>query len=307
MSIQDYLDIDPSIATAAAPVALETTAIAHGLPYPQNVAVAERLEAAVLSNGGTPAWCGLLDGRLRVGLSKREVERFARGADLPKVSRRDIAVLLADKQSGATTVAGTMILAYAAGIRVFATGGLGGVHRNVAESLDISADLAELARTPVAVICSGAKSILDLPKTVEALETVGVPVLGFGTDHFPAFQVKSSALKVDRRYDDPADIARVILQQCGLGFGGLVVGVPVPDSEALPAELVEAWVAQALADARGAGVSGKAITPYLLKRLVDISGGRTLDANIALLENNAAQAARIAKALAGFEGSRGSH
>jgi pseudouridine-5'-phosphate glycosidase len=305
MPIQDYLDIDPNVVSAAAPVALETTAIAHGLPYPQNLAVAERLEAAVSAHGGVPAWCGILDGRLRVGLSRLEIERFARGADLPKVSRRDFAPLLAEKGSGATTVAGTMILADAAGIRVFATGGLGGVHRDVAESLDISADMAELARTPVAVVCSGAKSILDLPKTVEALETLGVPVLGLGTDYFPAFQVKASGLKVDRRYDDAAALARAIRQQGDLGFGGMVIGVPVPDAEALAADDVEAWVAQALTDARRAGVVGKAITPYLLKRLVDLSGGRTLDANIALLENNAAQAAKIARALADLSAASG--
>ncbi len=297
MPLTDFLDISADVAAAAAPVALETTAIAHGLPYPQNLDVARSLEAAVRAHGGTPAWCGILDGRLRVGLSAEEVERFARGADLAKVSRRDIAPLLAEGGSGATTVAGTMILAHAAGIAVFATGGLGGVHRQVAESLDISADLAELSRTPVAVVCSGAKSILDLPKTIEALETLGVPVLGLGTDHFPAFQVTSSGLPVGRRCETPAEAAAIIRVQRALGLGGVVIGVPVPAEEALPPDEVEGWVATALLDAQAEGVTGKAITPYLLKRLAVLSGGRTLAANIALLQNNAAEAAKIAVAL----------
>jgi len=298
MPIADFLTVADDVRAAAAPVALETTAIAHGLPYPQNLDVAQRLEAAILARGATPAWCGVLDGRLRVGLTPAEVERFGEGAGLPKVSRRDLAPLLASGGSGATTVAGTMILAHAAGVAVFATGGLGGVHRHVADSLDISADLAELARTPVAVVCSGAKSILDLPKTVELLETLGVPVLGLGCDHLPAFQVPSSGLPVDRRCETPADAAAAIRVQRRLDAGGIVVGVPVPAAEALERREVETWVGEALADARDDGVTGKAITPYLLKKLAALSGGRTLDANIALLENNAARAAEIAVALA---------
>lgn len=300
MPLTDFLIIAEDVSNAAAPVALETTAIAHGLPYPQNLEVAERMEAAIRRQGSLPAWCGVLDGRLRVGLSPAEIERFARGADLPKASRRDLAPLLAAGGSGATTVAGTMILAHAAGIAVFATGGIGGVHRNVAASLDISADLAELTRTPVAVVCSGAKSILDLPKTVELLETLGVPVLGLGTDDFPAFHVASSGLPVDRRCETPADAATIIRMQRQLGAGGLVVGVPVPvpAAEALNGGAVDGWVAQALADAGQDGISGKAITPYLLQRLAELSDGRTLDANIALLENNAGRAAEIAVALA---------
>lgn len=297
MSITDYLDIAPDVSAALAPVALETTVIAHGLPYPQNLEVAQLLEAAVRATGGTPAWCGILGGRLRVGLSTAEVEYFARSRDLAKVSRRDFATLIAAKGSGATTVAGTMICAHAAGIRVFATGGLGGVHRHVAESLDISADIAELARTPVAVVCSGAKSILDLPKTIEALETVGIPVLGYGTDHFPAFQVPSSGLPIDRRVDTPADAAAVIKAQFSLGHGGLVIGVPVPLSEALDGEAVEIWVDQAIADAKRDDIHGKRITPFLLNRLSELSGGKTLSANIALLEHNAAIAGEIAVAL----------
>lgn len=298
MPLTDFLTIAEDVSAAAAPVAMETTAIAHGLPYPQNLEVAERLEAAIRQQGGLPAWCGVLDGRLRVGLSSGEIERFARNADLPKASRRDIAPLLAAGGSGATTVAGTMILAHAAGIAVFATGGIGGVHRNVAASLDISADMAELARTPVAVVCSGAKSILDLPKTVELLETLGVPVLGLGTDEFPAFQVASSGLPVDRRCETPADAAAIIRLQRQLGAGGLVVGVPVPAADALDGNAVDGWVAQALADAEQDGITGKAITPYLLQRLAELSDGRSLDANIALLENNAGRAAEIAVALA---------
>ena len=297
-----YLSVSEEVRDAAAPVALETTAIAHGLPYPENLEVARRLEAAVRAAGAVPAWCGVLDGRLRVGLSVAEVERFGRGSDLPKVSRRDLGPLVATGGSGATTVAGTMILAHAAGIAVFATGGLGGVHRNVAESLDISADIAELARTPVAVVCSGAKSILDLPKTVEALETVGVPVLGLGTGHFPAFQVACSGLPVDRCCESPTQVAAVVQAQRALGLGGLVVGVPVPAEEALEADAVEAWVAEAMADAQRDGISGKAITPYLLKRLAILSEGQTLSANIALLENNARQAGAIAAALGTMNG-----
>lgn len=302
MPLTDFLTVAKDVSAAAAPVALETTAIAHGLPYPQNLDVAGRLEAAIRSRGGTPAWCGVLDGRLRVGLEPAEVERFAKDGSMPKASRRDIAPLLVTGGSGATTVAGTMILAHAAGLAVFATGGIGGVHREVAASLDISADMAELARTPVAVVCSGAKSILDLPKTIEMLETLGVPVLGLGCDHFPAFQVPSSGLPVDRRCNTPAEAAAIIRVQRQLGGGGLVVGVPVPAAEALDEDEIETWVGEALADARDDGITGKAITPYLLKRLAAFSGGRTLDANIALLENNAARAAEIAVALA--EGSQ---
>lgn len=301
MPISDYLTVSPDLAAAAAPVALETTAIAHGLPYPQNLDVAHRLEAAVRAAGAVPAWCGILEGRIRVGLSEAEVEYFARNQDLAKVSRRDFAPLLAAKGSGATTVAGTMIAAHAAGIRVFATGGLGGVHRQVAESLDISADITELARTPVAVVCSGAKSILDLPKTVEALETAGVPVIGYGVDQFPAFQVRGSGLPVDRQVDTPAAAAAIVQAQSRLALGGMVIGVPVPDTEALEAEEVEAWVAEAMADAAQDGIRGKRITPYLLKRLAELSGGKTLSANIALLENNARVAGKIAAALSLLE------
>jgi pseudouridine-5'-phosphate glycosidase len=297
MPITDYLIVSPDVAAAAAPVALETTAIAHGLPYPQNLDVAHRLEAAVRAAGAVPAWCGILDGRIRVGLTAAEVAFFAENQDLAKVSRRDFAPLLAAKGSGATTVAGTMIAAHAAGIRVFATGGLGGVHRQVAESLDISADITELARTPVAVVCSGAKSILDLPKTVEALETAGVPVIGYGVDQFPAFQVRGSGLPVDRRVDTPEAAAAIVQAQSRLALGGMVIGVPVPDAEALEADAVEAWVTEAMAAAERDGIRGKRITPYLLKRLAELSGGKTLSANIALLENNARVAGEIAAAL----------
>lgn len=301
MPITDYLTVSPDVATAAAPVALETTAIAHGLPYPQNLDVVHRLEAAVRAAGAVPAWCGILEGRIRVGLSAAEVEYFAGNQDLAKVSRRDFAPLLAVKGSGATTVAGTMIAAHAAGIRVFATGGLGGVHRQVAESLDISADITELARTPVAVVCSGAKSILDLPKTVEALETAGVPVIGYGVDQFPAFQVRGSGLPVDRQVDTPDAAAAAVQAQSRLALGGMVIGVPVPETEALEAGEVEGWVAEAMAGAAQDGIRGKRITPYLLKRLAELSGGKTLSANIALLENNARVAGEIAAALSLLE------
>ena len=302
MAIADYVTVSAEVMGAHAPVALETTAIAHGLPYPQNLDVAARLEAAVRAGGGVPAWCGLLDGRIRVGLTPAEIERFASSPEMPKASRRDFAPILSAGGSGATTVAGTMLCAAAANIRVFSTGGLGGVHRQVTDSLDISADLAELSRTPVAVVCSGAKAILDLPKTVEALETLGVPLVGYGTGSFPAFQVRESGLPVDARADTPSVAAALVETQLRLGLGGMVIGVPVPIGEALEASDVEVWVAQALSDAEQAKIRGKAITPFLLARLADLSGGRTLDANIALLENNARVAAEIAAALADRQG-----
>jgi pseudouridylate synthase len=296
------IDIRPEVAEALAEggavLALESTAIAHGLPWPDNLETAHRLTAAARAGGAVPAVIGVLDGRVRVGVDDAGLERFARGAAMPKVSRRDLAIVTARGGDGATTVAGTMLCAALAGIAVFATGGIGGVHRGAAETFDVSADLTELARTPVAVVCSGAKSILDLPKTLEALETLGVPVLGWRTGTFPAFHARSSGLAVDARVDGAEEVARVIRAQRRLGRGGVVIASPVPEAAALDGAAVEAWIGEALREAEAARIRGKAITPFLLQRLAELSGGATLAANVALLESNARVGAEIAAALA---------
>jgi len=279
-------------------VALESTVIAQGLPYPHNVECARCLAARIAEAGAVPATIAVIEGELRAGLSEAEITRLARDETVAKLSRRDLPIALAEGTSGATTVAATLIGA-AAGIPVFATGGIGGVHRGWAESGDISADLDELARQPVAVVCAGAKAILDLPATLEALETRGVPVLGHGTDDFPAFYSRKSGLGVDRRVDSPAAIARIFAAQRGLGLaGGLLVANPVPEAAALPREAVESAIAVALAEAEQRGVSGKEVTPFLLSRLARLTGGESLTANLALLESNASLGARIAGALA---------
>lgn len=291
-------EVADALATGDAVVALESTAIAHGLPWPDNLDVARRLEAAVRAEGAVPALVGVLDGRLCVGVDDAGLERFARGRAMAKVSRRDLPLVVARGGDGATTVSATMIAATMVGIPVFATGGLGGVHRDAAESFDVSADLAELGRTGVAVVCSGAKSILDLGKTVEILETLGVTVLGYRTDRFPAFQVRRSQLPVDARVETAGEAASVIAARRNLGLAGaVVVGNPVPDGEALNEADVEGWVARAVEDAAREGVRGKAITPFLLHRMAELSQGRTLTANVALLESNARLGGAIAVAL----------
>ena len=270
--------------------------ITHGLPRPVNLEVARRLEAVVRDNGATPATIAILDGELYAGLEPDQLERLANTDNVRKVSRRDLPIVIAQKGHGATTVAATMWVAAQAGIKVFATGGIGGVHRG--QPFDVSADLPELAQTPVVVVCAGAKAILDLPLTLEWLETHGVPVLGFGTDTFPAFYSRSSGLPVDARCDTAEDAAQIIRAKFDLGLpGGVLIGVPVPEEYAVAPEDIEPAIQQALKMAEAEGIRGKAISPFLLKHVSELTGGESLKANIALLENNARVAAQIARAL----------
>jgi pseudouridine-5'-phosphate glycosidase len=298
----EQLVVEASVSGAlergSAVVALESTIITHGMPFPQNLEMARNVEAKVRAAGAVPATIAIMDGRFRVGLEDTEIEALAKqGGTAAKASRRDVAALVAGKGTAGTTVATTMQLAALAGIRVFATGGIGGVHRGVESSFDISADLEELSRTAVAVVCAGAKSILDIPKTLEVLETKGVPVLGYRTDDFPAFWARSSGHRVDRRYDSPAEIAAVLDTQFGLGMGGVLVANPIPESHALEAAEMESWIDAALRGAEQEGIARNKLTPFLLKRIFELTGGRSLVANIALVEHNASVAADIAVAL----------
>ena len=279
-------------------VALESTIIAHGMPFPKNVETALRVEQTVRHAGAVPATCAILDGNIRAGLSPDEIERIGRaGAAIPKASRRDLPYLLSQGLHGATTVASTMIAAHLAGIRLFATGGIGGVHRGADTSMDISADLQELAQTPVAVVCAGAKSILDIGLTLEYLETFGVPVLGFQTDEFPAFSSRHSGFGVDYRMETPADIARLLQVKWQLDArGGVVIGNPIPAEYEPDPAVMERAIAEALAEADRQQIKGKAITPFLLARIERITGGQSLEANIELVCHNARLAAEIAGA-----------
>ncbi len=294
----------PEVADALAAnrpvVALESTVISHGMPYPRNLETARALEAEVRAAGAIPATIAVMDGRIRIGLDDEALERLATGGHaVRKLSRRDLPVAIATGALGATTVAATMIGARLAGISVFATGGIGGVHREAETSFDISADLDELARTSVCVVCAGAKSILDLPKTLEVLETRGVPVLGFGTDEFPAFYSRRSGLPVDHRCDNVTAVADILRAKWQLGLeGGVLLANPIQPADELDADAMETAVAQALADAESNGIKGKDITPHLLAALERITGGRSLTANIALIRNNARVAAGVAAALA---------
>jgi pseudouridine-5'-phosphate glycosidase len=295
-----YLDVRPEVAAALAAkqpvVALESTVIAHGLPRPHNLETALRMEAAIRENGAVPATVGLLHGHLTVGLKREEIELLANSDGIAKVSRRDLALLLSSHKPGATTVAATMFIAHLAGIRVFATGGIGGVHRGVEDSLDISADLTELARTPVAVVCAGAKIILDLPRTLELLETLGVPVVGYGTNEFPAFYVRESGCRVDARVDSPDQAARLMKLQWDLGLSaGMVFGNPPPAAVALPRAEADSLIEDALDSADSAGIRGKAVTPFLLSELSKHSGGRSIETNMSLLVENARLAALISR------------
>ena len=279
-------------------VALESTLITHGLPRPVNLDVARRLEAVVRENGAIPATIAILDGELYAGLEPDQLERLANIDDVRKVSRRDLPIVTAQQGHGATTVAATMWVAAQAGIKVFATGGIGGVHRG--QPFDVSADLPELAQTPVVVVCAGAKAILDLPLTLEWLETHGVPVLGFGTDTFPAFYSRSSGLPVDARCDTAEEAAHIIRAKFELGLpGGVLIGAPIPEEYAVAHEDIEPAILQALKMAEAENIRGKAITPFLLKHVSELTAGESQKANIALLENNARVASRIALALAG--------
>lgn len=284
-------------------VALESTIVAHGMPYPQNLHTARAVEAVVREHGAEPATIAVIDGRIRIGLDDADLERLARaGPQAIKVSRRDLPAVLAagtNSPMGATTVAGTMICAALAGIEVFVTGGIGGVHRGGATTFDISADLQELARTSVVVVCAGAKSILDLGLTLEYLETHGVPVLSAGQDDLAAFYVRDSGLRADQRLDAPAAQARFVRTKWDLGLaGGVLLSTPVPEADALPRALVDGWIDAALADAQRQGIGGKAVTPFVLARIEQLSGGRSLAANIALVKHNAEVGARLAMALA---------
>ena len=299
-----YLDIHPEVAQALAEgkpvVALESTIISHGMPYPQNVETALAVEEIIRQNGAVPATIAIIGGRLKAGLSRDEIEYFGKkGTAIHKASRRDLAVLCARGEDGATTVATTMIIAHMAGIRIFATGGIGGVHRGAETTMDISADLEELGRTPVMVFCAGAKSILDLGLTLEYLETKGVPVIGYGTEELPAFYTRQSGFGVDYRIDTPEELAKAYQasQAMGLG-GGILVTNPIPEEYAMPKAVIDKAIDQAIAECNAKGIHGKETTPFLLARVAEITGGNSLASNIRLVYNNAALAAKTAVELA---------
>ena len=298
-----YLDVSPDVKAALESgrpvVALESTIISHGMPYPQNVETALEVERIVREGGAVPATIAVLKGRLKAGLSPEEIDYLGfKGAAINKASRRDLPVLVAKGMDGATTVATTMIIASMAGISVFATGGIGGVHRGAETSMDISADLEELARTPVMVICAGAKSILDLGLTLEYLETHGVPVIGYGTKELPAFYTRKSGFSVDYELDSPEELAQAFFakQDMGLG-GGMLVANPIPEEHSMDSEAIGRAIDEAVAEARSRGIHGKELTPFLLAKIKDITGGDSLEANIQLVYNNARLAAGTALAL----------
>ena len=298
-----YLDLSPEVAAALAAgkpvVALESTIISHGMPYPQNVETALKVEQTILDNGATPATIAIISGRLKAGLTHEEIEYLGRkGRAVAKASRRDLPVLVARGADGATTVTTTMIIAHMAGIKVFATGGIGGVHRGAEITMDISADLEELAMTPVMVICAGAKSILDLGLTLEYLETKGVPVIGYGTEELPAFYTRHSGFKVDYRIDTPEDLAAAFRAKLEMGLqGGMLVTNPIPEEYSMDPQRISAAIDQAIEECNANGIKGKDTTPFLLARIKDITGGDSLASNIQLVLNNARLAARTAALL----------
>ena len=303
MNYNRYLDVAPEVAKALAEgkpvVALESTIISHGMPYPQNVETALKVEAIVRESGATPATIAVIKGRLKAGLSAEEIEYLGKeGTKVNKASRRDLAVLIAKGADGATTVTTTMIIAAMAGIRIFATGGVGGVHRGAETTMDVSADLEELAHTPVMVICAGAKSILDLGLTLEYLETHGVPVIGYGTKELPAFYTRKSGFQVDYRLDTPEELAKAFSVQLELGFpSGMLVTNPIPEEYSMDPAVINKAIDEAVAEAQAKGIHGKETTPFLLAKIKDITGGDSLDSNIQLVFNNARLAARTAAAL----------
>lgn len=300
MERNQYLDIAPEVAKALAEkkpvVALESTIISHGMPYPQNVETALKVEEVIRENGAVPATIAIIGGRLKAGLSKDEIEHLGKtGYDVPKVSRRDLPIIAAKGMDGATTVATTMIIASLAGIKVFATGGIGGVHRGAETTMDISADLEELAMTPVMVICAGAKSILDLGLTLEYLETKGVPVIGYGTKELPAFYTRKSGFGVDYELDTPLELATAfhVKQEVGLK-GGMLVTNPIPEEFSMNPDVINKAIDEAIAESKKQGIHGKDTTPFLLAKVKEITGGDSLDSNIQLVFNNARLAAKTA-------------
>ena len=299
-----YLDIAPEVAAALAEgkpvVALESTIISHGMPYPKNVETALEVEKIIRDNGAVPATIAIIGGRLKAGLTADEIEYFGKkGGDIAKASRGDLPVLIARGEDGACTVTTTMMIAHMAGISIFATGGIGGVHRGAETTMDISADLEELGQTPVMVVCAGAKSILDLGLTLEYLETKGVPVIGYGTEELPAFYTRKSGFGVDYRLDTPKELAEAFYAQREMGLkGGMLVANPIPEQYAMDADVIGRAIDQAVAESREQGIHGKATTPFLLARVKDLTGGDSLESNIQLVYNNARVAAQAAVHLA---------
>ena len=303
MDLIKYLKLSPEVADALKNgkpvVAMESTIISHGMPYPQNVETAFECERICRENGAVPATCAIIGGKLCAGLTAEEIDYLGReGVKVTKASRRDLPMLLAKGMDGATTVAATMIIAHLAGIKIFATGGIGGVHRNGQDTMDVSADLDELSKTPVCVVCAGAKAILDLPRTMEYLETKGVPVIGFRTNDLPAFYTAKSGIPLLWRVDDPKEVADAIHAADDLGYeGGMLVTVPIPEEWSMDAAYINGVIEQALAEAEMQGVTGKAITPFLLAKIKEITGGSSLASNIQLVFNNVKTAAQIAARL----------
>ena len=301
--MNEYLDISPEVACALAEgksvVALESTIISHGMPYPQNVETALKVESVIRENGSVPATIAIIGGRLKAGLSPEQIEYLGKkGRDVAKASRRDLPVLVARGEDGATTVTTTMIIAAMAGIKVFATGGIGGVHRGAETTMDISADLEELSKTQVMVVCAGAKSILDLGLTLEYLETKGVPVIGYGTEELPAFYTRRSGFKVDYRIDTPEELAAAFKAKIRMGLeGGMLVTNPIPEEYSMDPDVINAAIDKAIAEASALGIKGKETTPFLLARIKDITGGESLASNIQLVLNNARLAAKTAALL----------
>ena len=304
MKMNQYLDVAPEVAEALAAgkpvVALESTIISHGMPYPKNVETALLVEQTIRENGAVPATIAVIGGRLKAGLSKDEIEHLGKsGRAVAKASRRDLPVLVARGEDGATTVTTTMIIAHMAGIKIFATGGIGGVHRGAEVTMDISADLEELAQTPVMVVCAGAKSILDLGLKLEYLETKGVPVIGYGTEELPAFYTRKSGFGVDYRVDSPEELAAIFKAQRDLDYkGGMLVTNPIPEEYAMDKTIIDAAIEKALSEAKEQGIHGKETTPFLLAKVVELTGGDSLESNIKLVLNNAKVAARTAACLA---------
>ncbi len=297
--LKKYIDISSEVVSALKEnkpvVALESTIISHGMPYPVNVETALKVEEIVRGNGAIPATIGIMEGKLKVGLTVEEIEHFAKNDDIVKVSRRDIPFIIAKKLNGATTVAATMIIASLAGIKVFVTGGIGGVHRGAQQSFDISADLMELAKTDVAVVCAGAKSILDIGLTLEYLETQGVPIVGYKTEEFPSFYTRKSGFKVDYRVDTIEELANAVKIKWDLGLkGGLVIGNPIPEEYEMDYDVINRSIEDALYEAKKAGIKGKETTPFLLSKVKKLTEGKSLESNIRLVYNNAEVGAKLA-------------